>query len=100
MHIDVVPMGEFAQDRLCTFGIVGLEVVHRLVGEHDAPAEGIVGTVALHHPDAMIRIAQFHGDGEIDARWAAADADDIHFFRYLPRAWGSHASCLYILSLK
>ncbi len=75
---DVVPIGEVRSDRFGTDGIVGGEIGERLVGEHDAPAEGVVGPIALDDGDVMRRIAQLHADREIKARRAATDARNLH----------------------
>ena len=50
----------------------------RLVAEHDAEAEGVVGLVALDHGDAVLREVPLHQDGEVEARRAAADDRDAH----------------------
>ena len=55
-----------------------LQVAERLVGEHDAPAEGVVGAVALDDDDLVARVLLLHEQGEVQARGAAADADDLH----------------------
>ena len=47
MDVDIVPMGEFALDDGARDGIVGQQILDRLVGEDDAPAERVVGAVAL-----------------------------------------------------
>ena len=78
MDVDVVPMREAVEDFLLARRIGAFQVAQRLVGEHHAPAERVVGAVALDHGDAVRRIAPFHLDGEIQARRPAADADDPH----------------------
>ena len=59
-------------------GIGRLQVAQGLVREHHAPAEGVVRLVALDHRDLVRRILLFHQQREIQARGAAADADDVH----------------------
>ena len=78
MDVDIVPMRELAADRLAADGIVRHQVLDRLVREDDAPAERVVGPVALEHMDIMARIAHLHRDGEIKARRPAAHACDLH----------------------
>src|SRR5262249_49273306 len=73
--------GEGGTDLGGAFRVVGLQVVERLVGQHDAPPEGVVGPVALDHAYPVRRIAPFHRDREIEAGRPAADADDIHGHR-------------------
>ena len=47
VDLDIVPMGEFVLDRGAGDGIVGHQILDRLVGEDHAPAERVVGPVAL-----------------------------------------------------
>ncbi len=49
VHRDVVPIDEIVPYERRAFRVIGLEVAERLVGEHDAPAERIVRSVALDH---------------------------------------------------
>ncbi len=52
---------------------VGLhQVLKRLVGEHDAPAKGVIGLVALDHRDAVRRVLQLHEQREIKTSGATA----------------------------
>ena len=59
-------------------GSLAVQVLDRLVGKDDAPAEGDAGRVALEHFDLVRGIAQLHRDGEIETRGPAADAGDFH----------------------
>ena len=59
-------------------GIVGGEVLDRLVGKNDAPAEGDSGGVALEHFDLVRGVAQLHRNGEVETRRPSADAGDFH----------------------
>ena len=78
MHRDVVPIGEMAADFAGAERIVLGEVLEGLVGQHHAPAEGVVRLVALEHGDVVRGVAQLHADREIKARRAAAEASDLH----------------------
>ena len=78
MHVDVVPMRELVDHAARAYGVVGLEVLHRLVGEDDAPAERVARPVALEHHDLGIGRAQLHRDREIEPSRARADAGDLH----------------------
>src|SRR5262245_42421610 len=78
MDLDVVPIGEVADDRAVALAVVGLEGVERLVREHDPEAEGIVGPVALEHGDARPRPRLLHQNREIEAGRAAADHMNLH----------------------
>ena len=57
MHLDVVPVMQLAGDRVGALGVSGAQVGHRLVGEHDAPAERVLGAVAFGHRDRRIGVA-------------------------------------------
>ena len=59
-------------------GIVGHQILDRLVGEDDAPAERVVGPVALEQVDVVRGIAQLHRDREIKPGRPAAEARDAH----------------------
>ena len=78
MDLDVVPIGEVADDGAVALAVVGLEGVERLVGEHHAEAEGVVRPVALEHGDAGLRPRLLHQDREIEAGRAAADHVNFH----------------------
>ena len=78
VDLDVVPVVEGTEDLAGRLRVRGLQVAQRLVGEHDAPAEGVVGLVALHDADPVRRVLLFHEEGEVESRRAAADADDVH----------------------
>src|SRR3546814_3888810 len=78
VDVDIVPMGELALDDLAADGIVGHQVLDRLVGEDDAPAERVVGQVALEQIDLVARIAQLHRYGEIQPSRTSAQARDPH----------------------
>ena len=79
-QLDVVPVVE----RLLDFGggdrIPLAHVVHGRVGEHHAPAEGVIGLVALHHRDVMVRVELLHQQREIQTSRPPADANDLHGF--------------------
>ncbi len=75
---DVVPIGEVVADEGGAFGVVHLQVVERFVGEHDAPAEGVVSAVAFDDGDRPVGSAKFQADGEVEAGGAAAKADSLH----------------------
>src|SRR5471030_3297121 len=78
VDVDVGPMREGRGDLGGGCRIGGGDVAERLVGEHDAPAEGVVRLVALDDADAVRRILQLHQDDEEQTGRAAADADDVH----------------------
>ena len=78
VDVDVVPVLEAVLDRRGALRVVLPEIVERLVGEDHAPAERVVGAVALDHENVVRRIAQLHRDREIQTGRAAADAHDPH----------------------
>src|SRR5260370_8335459 len=78
MDLDVVPIGEVADDRAIALLVVGLEGIERLVREYDAEAEGVVRPVALEHGDAGLRPGFLEENREIKARRAAADHVNLH----------------------
>src|SRR5262249_14251251 len=78
MNGDVVPIGKMLPDRLRACRIIGGDIVEGLVGKHDAPAESIVGAVALEHSHVMRGVAQLDADRGIKPGRAAAEASDFH----------------------
>ena len=94
-HRDIVPVGKLVADRLCRNRVVLRHLFERVVGEHDSPAEGVVGAIALDYGHFVRGIAQFHRDREIKARRPAPETCDSHLcssgsqvarFRVLQRA--------------
>ena len=86
-HLDVVPVVEGVGHLLGRLRVGATQVLQRLVGEHHAPAEGVERPVALDHRHLQRREAPLHEQTEIEARRAAADAQDA------PQRWkwGVHA---------
>ncbi len=78
MDVNVIPVIERRVNPLCADRIGLFEIVHGGVGEHHAPAEGVVGTVAFHHIDLVGRVLQLHQQTEIQARGAATDTQHSH----------------------
>ena len=78
MDLDVVPIGEVADDCAIALVVVGFEGVERLVREHHAEAERVVGPVALEHGDARLRPGLFHENGEVEPGRAATDHVNLH----------------------
>jgi hypothetical protein len=72
------PVVEGQADLVGRLPVAAPHVVHRRVGEDDAPAEGVVGFVSLDHPHAVRRVELLHQQAEVEPRGAAADADDVH----------------------
>src|SRR4029079_6686342 len=73
VDLDVVPVGEVADDLPVGFEVVGFEPRQRLVGEHHAEAERVVRLVALEYGDARLRPRLFHQDGEVEAGRTSTD---------------------------
>jgi hypothetical protein len=76
VDVDVVPVVETAGDCLVRRGVGRPEVLHGAVGEHDPPAKGVVGPVALVdlHPGTRPGLAEQQGG--IQAGRTPAHADD------------------------
>src|SRR5262245_47126208 len=88
VDVDVVPVVEAARDRLVRGRVGHAEVLHRPVGEHDAPAEGVVGAVALIDLHAGPRQGLPEEDGGVEARGPAPEADDaLHGRNYRPEVF-------------
>ena len=78
VHVDVVPVCEIVDDLLVGRRICGAEVLERLIGENNAPAERVVGAVSLDHRDAVTGISAFHEDGEIQSGGTTTNRHDLH----------------------
>ena len=78
MDVDVVPMVERAGDLGRRRRVGRLEVAHRVVGEHHAPAERVVRAVALDDANDVAGVCLLEQQREIEAGGAAADAKDSH----------------------
>ena len=78
VQLDVVPVVERALDLRGADRVTAPHVVHRGVGEHDPPAEGVVRLVALDHGDLVAGLLQLHQQAKVQAGRAAADAHDVH----------------------
>src|SRR5262249_21343990 len=73
---NIVPVMEVREDGSVRLGIGRLEVRHGLIGEHHAPAEGVVGTVALVDLDARLRQRLAQQDAGVESGRAATHADN------------------------
>ena len=78
VQLDVVPVVERLRDLRGGDRVTAPHVVHRGIGKHDTPAEGVVGLVALHHRDLVAGLLQLHQQAEVQAGRAATDADNVH----------------------
>ena len=58
-RLDIVPMVEGALDRVGEAAVPRAHIVHGGVREHHAPAEGVVGPVALDHRYLMAGFSFF-----------------------------------------
>ena len=77
-QLDVVPVVEGLLDGGGGGRVPLAHVLHGGIREHHAPAEGVVGLVALDHRDVVCRVLHFHQQAEIQARWPTPDTDDLH----------------------
>ena len=78
VDVDVVPVMERLDDAGMGLGVGGGEVAEGLAGEDHAPAEGVVAAVALEHGHLVRGVGLLHEEGQVQARRAAADADNAH----------------------
>ncbi len=78
VDVDVVPVVEGVADGLGGNRVGVTEVLHGGVGEHHAPAEGVIRSVAFDHGDFVLGVLQFHEQTEIQTGGAAAYADYLH----------------------
>ena len=85
VDLDVVPARGGRGHRRVGLGVGLADVLQRLVGEHDAEAEGVLEPVPLVHRDLVGRVVALEQDGEVEAGGPRADDRDLH------RAAGSHA---------
>ena len=81
---DVVPMMELPGDRRMRRGIGAAEVLDSPIGEHDAPAEGVIRPIALEYIDPGVWQRFTQQDGGVQSSRPAADTDDS-FHGGLPR---------------
>src|SRR3712207_9436780 len=65
------------------------EVLQRLVGEDDAPAEGIVGTVALEHRDVVRRLGLLQEQRGVEPGRPSADDGNLQRALSGYRGWRS-----------
>src|SRR3984885_7696231 len=75
---DVVPMIERVGDLRRALGVCGAHRAHHRVRKDDAPAERVIGLVALDHGHRVLWPELFHQEPEIEPGRAAADTDDAH----------------------
>jgi hypothetical protein len=76
---DVIPVGKVRPDRFRADRIILRQIVERLVGQHDAPAECVIRLVALDDNNLVRRIAQLHRDREIETGRATTKTSNSHF---------------------
>src|SRR5215470_1592090 len=86
VHVDVVPARELALHGGEDLRVGVLDPAERLVGEHDAEAEGVVSRVLLPDSDLVGGSQLFGERGEVQAARAAANYRDPHarFLRSQP----------------
>src|SRR5450755_4491877 len=100
VHRYVVPIDELASNEFRALRVIGLKIVERLIGEHYAPAEGIVRSVAFDHDHVVRGIAAFQGNREIQPSRTTPKTDGTHHWLlhgFSPSAWRESQ---YITSLK
>ena len=75
---DVVPIGEMLLDPDGADRVIFGKVFERLGRQHNAPAERVVGAVALEHRHIVRGIPQLHRNGKVEAGWSAAENRNLH----------------------
>ena len=78
VDVDIVPMREVVRDALVRLGIGARQTLQCRVREDHAPAERVVGAVALQHYDVVRRIRLLEQQGEIESGRTGADHSDLH----------------------
>ncbi|MCY1222964.1 hypothetical protein D9M72_350730 [compost metagenome] len=78
VDVDIVPVVEGRVDLGGADRVGFLQVIHGGVREHHAPAEGVVGPVALDHDDLIGRILQLHQQAEIQPCRATTNTKHSH----------------------
>src|SRR3546814_20936252 len=78
MDVDVVPVRELRGDDGAADRVVRHQILDRLVRKDNAPAERVVGAVALEYMNLMRRLAQIHQEREITTGRAPNAAGDTH----------------------
>jgi hypothetical protein len=78
MDVDVVPVGKAGRDALERLGIRRPEVLHRLIGEHHAPAERIVRPVAFQHRDLSVWARLLQQQRKVESGGPAANDRNLH----------------------
>ena len=78
VHVDVVPAGELARHRAVDRRVGVLDAAERLVGEHHAEAEGVVGGVALPHGDLVAGVELLGERREVQSARPAPDNRNSH----------------------
>ena len=73
VDVDGVPVGERLGDAAIDDRVRLLEVAERLVAEDHAPAEGVVGRVALDDVDVVRRLPQLEQDGRVEPAGSATE---------------------------
>ncbi|CAB4907363.1 unannotated protein [freshwater metagenome] len=78
LDVDVGPPGEAGLHPLVHDLVGALDAAQRLVGEHDAEAERVVGGVALPDGDLVAAVQLAQQRGQVQATGPAADDRDLH----------------------
>lgn len=84
-YIDVVPVCKVGGDRAISRLVGRAKVLHCLIGEHDAPAEGVIRTVPLEHGDLVRRVGFLEEDCRVEPGRTAANDDDFQWFPLIER---------------
>src|SRR5215469_6231779 len=79
MHVDVIPAGELAFHGRVDLRLGVLDSAQRLVGEHHAEAERVVGRVPFPDGDLVSGAELLSQRGQVQPAGTAAHDSDSHF---------------------
>ena len=86
VHVDVVPARELPLHLVVDDRVGVLDAAEGLVGEDDAEAERVVGSVALPHGDLVVGPELLGESGEVEPARASTDDCDPHCASWAPAA--------------
>src|SRR5260370_38729942 len=78
VDVDVFPVGEGAGDFAVGFLVNGPEAVHGIVGEDDAPAEGVVGAITFDDRYIPVGTALLEENRQVQSRRPTAKTNNLH----------------------
>ena len=77
-HVDVIPAMDGCGNRGAALRICVAQIGDRLIGQHHAPAERIVGAIALEDRDLCLGVAPLHEQRGIEPARSTTHDNDVH----------------------